>query len=192
LSWEKYYEKNKGRALRPLYSQAIQFLSPWAKQALDLGCGVGVEVLDLLRRGLEVHAVDQESKAIELVQASSENSKKLQTHLTSLEKWNAWPAVDFLFAYHSLPFCAAESFESVMDKALSSVVTNGILAVSFFGPEDEWVKENKVVGICAEEVKRKLNNFEILHFEETKEVGPTALQGNKLWHVVEVIGRRRV
>lgn len=192
MSWEKYYEKNKGRPLRVLYAQAIQFLRPSAKRAVDLGCGIGTEVFDLLQRGFEVHAVDKEPKSIELIKSNvSANSEKLHVHLSSLESWNAWPQVDFLFAYHSFPFCTPQSFDAVFTKSLMSVLTDGVFAASFFGPEDEWVKEKKVVGISADEIKTRLIGFEIIHFDEIKKVGPTALQGDKMWNVVEVIARRK-
>lgn len=190
LSWEMYYEKNRGRPLRPLFVQAIQFVDSSASRAVDLGCGVGTEVADLLQRGFEVHAVDQEPKSIELVKLNSLNSPKLHTHLSSLETWKAWPTVDFLFAYHSFPFCDSKNFISVIEKAFSSLSSNGILAVSFFGPEDQWVVENKVVGISESEIKKLLSNFQIIHFEEIKKVGPTALQGDKMWNVIEVIARK--
>lgn len=121
LSWEMYYEKNKGRPLRPLFLKALQYITPSANRAVDLGCGVGTEVSDLLQRGFEVHAVDQEAKSIELVKLNSANSSKLHTHLSSLEKWTAWPCVDFLFSYHSLPFCEPNKFYTVIEKALSSL-----------------------------------------------------------------------
>jgi len=192
LSWEIYYEKNKGRPLRPLYSQAVSFLNPSAKKAADLGCGVGTEVLDLLQRGFEVHALDQEAKSIEHVtQLTQAHCSRLHTHISSLENWEVWPKVDFLFAYHSFPFCSADQFDAVIEKSLSSVAPGGIYAVSFFGPEDEWVKENKVVGISADDVKEKLHGFNILHFEEIKKIGPTVLQGRKMWNIIDVIARRK-
>lgn len=190
MSWEMYYEKNKGRPLRSLFVQAIQFVNPSATHAVDLGCGVGTEVADLLQRGFEVHAVDQEIKSIELVKANTSNSPNLHAHLSSLENWTVWPKVDFLFAYHSFPFCDSKNFISVIEKAFSSIKSNGILAVSFFGPEDQWVVENKVVGISESEVRKLLSNFQVIHFEEIKKVGPTALQGDKMWNVIEVIARK--
>lgn len=192
MSWDQYYEKNLGRSLRPLYLQAIQFVPSSAKQAADLGCGIGTEVQDMLKRGFEVHAIDQEAKAIQLVQESvKENSNRLRAHHSSLEDWKIWPEVDFLFAYHSFPFCSPASFEAVVNKSLSSVNSDGIFASSFFGPEDAWAQAGRVVGITAGEVKLKLNDFDILHFEEIKKLGPTALSGDKMWHVIEVIARRK-
>lgn len=192
MSWERYYQKNKGRPLRALYSHAIVLAPPTAKIAMDLGCGIGTEVLDLLSRGFEVHAVDQEPQAIELLNSLVEERRnKLHMHLSSLESLTTWPPTDFLFAYHSFPFCRPEQFRAVVDKALTSISTGGIFVASFFGPEDEWVKENKVVGVSAEEVKSKLTSFEILHFEETKKIGPTALEGDKMWNIIDVIARRK-
>lgn len=191
MSWEKYYEKNKGRALRPLYLKTLQFLKPSAKRAVDLGCGVGTEVFDLLKRGFEVHAVDQEPKSIELIKKLAPiNSDRLHTHLSSLENWSVWPKADFVFAHHSFPFCSSHSFDSVIEKALFSIALDGIFAASLFGLEDDWVTQKKVTGISFDGLKHKLQDFEILHFEEVKKFGPTALQGDKVWHVIDVIARR--
>ncbi len=190
LSWEKYYEKNKGRPVRTLYSDAIKLLPPSSTKALDAGCGAGIEVLDLMARGFQVHAIDQEMKSIELIRLQVGNDPRLQTYISSLENWNEWPKVDFLFAYHSFPFCSVGSFDSVLQKATESVVPSGILAVSFFGLEDEWVVDQKVIGISSDNVRALLRDFSILHFEEIKKVGQTTFQGEKLWHVIEVIARR--
>ncbi len=49
---------------------------------------------------------------------------------------------------------------------------------------------NKVSGISEEKIKLLLSNFQFLHFEEIKRIGPTALNGDKYWHVFEIIARK--
>lgn len=190
MSWEEYYEKSKGRPVRGLYARAIKFIDPSAKCAVDLGCGDGTEALDLLSRGLIVHAVDQEVTSIQFVKSQSNRNPQLYTHHSSLENWQEWPKTDFLFAYHSLPFVAHDRFREVIKQALESVNKEGIFSASFFGPSDDWVKTGRLAGISADDIKTKLIDFEILHFEEIRKKGPTALQGDKFWDITEVIARR--
>lgn len=189
-SWKKYYEKNQGRGLRPLYLKALPFLHSSAAVALDLGCGDGKEVLDLLARGFQVHAMDQEQEAIDLILQQSD-SVQLLTYVSSLENWQEWPQVDFLFAHHSLPFCRQEKLDNVLEQAISTLKPDGIFAASFFGLEDEWVVEGKTTGVSTQYLEGKLSAFDLLHVEETKKQGKTALQGDKMWNVIDVIARRR-
>ena len=190
MSWEKYYEKSQGRPVRSLYARAIKHIDPSAKCAVDLGCGDGTEALDLLGRGLTVHAVDQEATSVNFVKSQSNNHPNLYTHQSALENWQEWPKADFLFAYYSLPFVAHDRFHAVIDQALASVNQAGIFAASFFGPTDDWVKTGHLAGITTEEIKIGLKGFEILHCEEIKKIGPTALQGDKFWDVTEVVARK--
>lgn len=191
MSWSIYYQKNKDRELRPLYKRAIKFIEPTATKAIDLGCGTGTEVVDLLKRGLIVHAVDKEPQAFEFLKSQIEDfQEKFHPHLSALENLKIWPQVDFLFAYHSFPFCKRESFRSVLKKALNSLSEKGVFAASFFGLEDEWAIEDKVIGIGADEIRNQLHKFEILHLEDTKKTNPSAFQGNKMWNIIEVIAKK--
>ena len=120
MSWEEYYEKTKNRPLRTLYSTAITFLNSTHQTAMDLGCGSGNEVLDLLNRNFTVHGVDFQPKSIELIQKSLiENKNHFYGHVTTLELWKEWPRVDFVFSFHALSFCKASYFNSVLEKTIA-------------------------------------------------------------------------
>lgn len=191
MSWEIYFEKNKERSLRPLYSKAISLFNSKSQVAMDLGCGVGTEVADLLQRGFTVHALDQESRAIELVKAKASNfADRLHTYVTPFELMRDWPSVDFLYSFHALPFCNRSYFDEVVNRSIRSVSPDGLYVASFFGLEDEWVVADKVVGISDVEVRSRLHGFDVLHFVEDKKVGKTVMNGEKMWHVVEVIAKR--
>lgn len=197
MFWEIYYEKNKNRSVRPLYAEAISIFystnrDPSSHVAMDLGCGVGIEVLDLLQRGFTVHAVDQEAQAIELVKVkASQFSERLYTDTVSFEKMKKWPKVDFFYSFHALPFCDRSAFEDTVQRSIEAVVPGGIYVVSFFGPEDEWVISEKVRGMSGDKLKEKLQNYDILRFVDDKQIGKTVLNEKKMWHNVQAIARRK-
>jgi SAM-dependent methyltransferase len=190
VSWEVYFEKNKDRTLRPLYSKAISLFDSKPQVAMDLGCGVGTEVADLLQRGFTVHALDQESSAIDLVKAKTVGfADRLLTYVMPFELMRDWPSVDFLYSFHALPFCNRTYFDEVVNRSIKSITPGGLYVASFFGFEDEWVVAGKVVGISSDEVRSKLHGFEILHFEEDKKLGKTVMNGEKMWHTIEIIAQ---
>jgi tellurite methyltransferase len=191
LSWEVYFEKNKDRPLRPLYRKAISLFNSKSRIAMDLGCGVGTEAADLLQRDFTVHALDQEAQAIASLKAEAfRNMDRLHTYVISFELFKEWPAVDFLYSFHALPFCKRSDFDHVVNRTIESVLPGGLYVVSFFGLEDEWAVADKVMGISSDEVKSKLNGFELLHFEEAKKMGKTVVNGDKMWHTIDVIASK--
>lgn len=192
MAWEVYYEKNINRNLRPLYLKAIQYLSSDDWTAMELGCGVGTETLDLLKRGFNVTAIDQEPKAIEfLLERCQKFKKNLQTKISKFENIQEWPKVDFLYAFHSLPFCNETHFDEILVASINSVRKKGLFVASFFGHQDDWMLSKKCVGIEEQKIRNLLNNFEIIYFNEIKEVGNTVKDGEKMWHVIEIIARQQ-
>ena len=70
MSWERYFEKHKGRPLRSLYAKATEFIPAVESNpltAIDLGCGAGIESSDLLQRGWNVIAIEREASSIAAV-----------------------------------------------------------------------------------------------------------------------------
>lgn len=195
MSWEQYFKKNKGRAVRPLYAKAIGFLKYSELDtidAVDIGCGAGIETSDMLGRGWNVTAIDRELSSIALAVelAKGQLSARLKTICSSFEELTAIPPAEFIFSYHSLPFCQANHIDRIWGLIDQAVKENGIFAGSFFGVNDEWVKSGHTTGTSSEKLASYLANFEILHLEEIDRVGDTALDGPKHWHVIEVIARK--
>lgn len=191
MSWDVYFEKNNDRLLRPLYLKAISLFDSKSRIATDLGCGAGTETVDLFNRGFVVHAFDKEFKAIDLVKAKIGNGEgRLHTSVVSFEEMTTLPKVDFFYSFHALPFCGPAYFDQVVAMTIDSVSTGGLYVASFFGPEDDWVITGHTVGITAQDIKSKLESFEILHFDENIKKGMTVMNGEKNWHTIEVIARR--
>src|SRR5512144_2171094 len=69
--WAAYYEKLRERPPRRTLITALDRFGPGAagSLAVDLGCGDGRDVIEMLRRGWRVVAVDSEPEALRQLQA---------------------------------------------------------------------------------------------------------------------------
>lgn len=196
MSWEKYFEKCKGRPVRPLYAKAIELVPDFKsghRTAVDLGCGAGIETADLLRRGWNVIAIDREPTSISIVLelAGLQSNQNLKTICSSFEELREIPVAEFIYSYHSLPFCHANDIDRLWGLIRDAVKPNGIFAGSFFGLNDEWVKSGHATGVSTESLNQYLSSFDVLHYEEVDKMGSTALIGPKHWHFIDIIGKKR-
>lgn len=193
-NWNEYTSRAKGREVRPFFTRALSECSKPAV-AIDLGCGSGAETAALISQGWDVFAIDSEDSAIMMTRDRAPSSGKKRLHLQKRRfedlSDDALPEADFVYSFHSLPFASREKFDDVLSYVFSRVKVGGVLAVTLFGPKDQWVLAKTVSGISEAELKTRLNGFEILSFDTEDEVGPTAMEGDKHWHVFEVIARRK-
>jgi tellurite methyltransferase len=132
-------------------------------------------------------AIDRESEAIAYTAEglSPAEALRLRCLCSSFEELKELPPIDFAYAYHSLPFCAAGELGRVTSLLVQSVRPHGFFAGSFFGLKDEWVQSGRAYGLAEEGIRSFFTGFEILSFRERDRAGPTTLSGLKHWHVYE-------
>ena len=58
MSWTAYYEAQGERAPRDLLVATLDAFGPGAHDAIDVGCGAGIDTLAILQRGWRVFAFD--------------------------------------------------------------------------------------------------------------------------------------
>ncbi len=197
MSSDEFYRKNVGRAVRSLFSKAVEKFErstlPEVPLAIDLGCGIGIEVAALLEDGWSVVAIDQNVGAIEALKSlkSQDISDRLQILQTSFEELSHLPPSDFIFSFHSLPFCKAESFKSLMGLVSQSLKPGAILAATFFGPSDDWVKAGKATGVRSVDLKSFFSSCDVLHLQENEMDAPMTNGAMKHWHILEFIAKKR-
>ena len=196
IEWEAFYGAVEGRALRPLFVDALAFLPTVEPEsnppvAVDLGCGDGKETLELLRRGWTVLAVDGAPEAIARLEASvpPTDRARLTTRVGRFADLTLPPA-DLVYAGLSLPFCDPADFDQVWTAITEAIQPNGLFVGHLFGLHDTWANKPDMTFHSGDDVSALLTPFEILRLDEQDEDGE-AVGGPKHWHVFHAIARRR-
>jgi SAM-dependent methyltransferase len=195
FQWENFYQKNQGRAVRPILLDARERFdaAPFlpARKAIDLGCGDGTESVTLLGRGWQVLAIDAEPEAISRLNAKipPELQGRVQAQVAKFEDVVLTPA-DLVFASYSIPFCRPESFDDLWQKINRAIVAGGRFTGQFFGVRDTWASNPKMTFHTEEQVHAMLEGFAIEYFHEEDQDGESTA-GPKHWHVFSVIAQRR-
>lgn len=192
--WENYYQKTKGRATRKVLLDVLDIIEKGtpkdSRNAIDLGCGTGIETAILLERGWSVLAIDSEPGAIRhLIQNVSEEFRdRLETQVAKFEEVSLREA-DLIHASLSLPFCHPDHFPYLWEKIVSAIQPGGRFAGDFFGIRDSWANEPDMTFLTEEQVRGLLMDFAIESFQEMDEDG-SATSGPKHWHKFTVIARK--
>ncbi len=194
-TWADYYQATAGRAPSPFLLQALGLFAlatVGERLAIDLGCGAGVETMELLRQGWRVLAVDQEPEALARVQAaaSPDGQARLTTQCAAFEDV-VLPRADLIHASYSLPFCHPAHFERVWGQLTAALLPGGRFVGQLFGERDGWAGRPTMTFHTREQAEALFRGFDIEHWREEDEDGPTAVQGPKHWHVFWVIARKK-
>jgi tellurite methyltransferase len=195
--WPEYYQRLTGRQPRPLLGRALTMFEKDSTpnsglQAIDLGCGDGIETLALIEQGWNVLSIDSEPEAMRLVESRvpAEKGGQLQTQNASFEAAQFVPA-NLIYAGLSLPFCAPQNFDTVWRNLVRSIKPGGRFAGHFFGNRDTWAANPDMTCLTRHHVESLFSEFEIEYFDESENDHPTALGDPKHWHSFEVIARKQ-
>ncbi len=194
--WTDFYRATGGDPPRDTLVKALNlFASEPAvsgrRFAVDLGCGAGIDTLELLRRGWAVLAVDRQPEAIQYLRAhlQPEQAAGLETQVTAFEDL-VLPRADLVNASFSLPFCSPSSFDVLWHKIAASIRPGGRFAGQFFGLRDGWAHDSTMTFHSLEEVQNLFRQFHIEVFDEIEEEGKTVLGQDKHWHVFHIVARK--
>jgi SAM-dependent methyltransferase len=188
--WTEYYDEQEGREPRPMLLEVLdRFDTPG--EAIDLGCGTGIETRAMLERGWSVFASDRQEEAIlrtrrRAVAAGVED--RLTTIVAPMEDVDV-PAADLVWASFSLFFCHRTRFEDVWSKVTGAIRPGGRFAGHLLGDRDTWARQlDDVSSFTPDRARALFEAFEIERFdEEEREDEP----GPKWWHVFHVVARMR-
>ena len=67
----------------------------------------------------------------------------------------------------------------------------GRFAGNLFGPKDEWAYMEDVTFLEEGQLADLFKGFEIEHFREQHSEGPSVLTPTKLWHLYDVVARKK-
>jgi tellurite methyltransferase len=187
-NWGAFYD---AVSERPPHETAIGALDRFDHPgfAVDLGCGMGRDTMEMLRRGWRVLAIDGEAEAIARLRERAAGIPALDTQVATFGE-ATWPDTDLVNASFSLPFCAPEEFDDVWKRVVASLRPGGRFSGQLFGDRDEWAGQKEMTFHTREQALGLLSGLELERFDEEDADGRTALGEPKHWHIFHVVARR--
>jgi SAM-dependent methyltransferase len=194
--WVDYYRVQAPRPPRELLLQTLERLSIGGSppaMAIDLGCGTGIETVELLRRGWQVLAIDAQTDAIAgvLARVDPDHSTRLETRVVSFDAMEL-PGTDLIWAGRSLPFCPPEHFGGVWGKILEALRAGGRFAGDLFGPRHFWAQrgDTSMTFHSPDQVRQLCRLLELEYFMEEEGKRATVTQGIQHWHAFSIVARK--
>jgi trans-aconitate methyltransferase len=189
--WATYNDDQRNRRPRPLCEELVALAGHGAgRQAVDIGCGAGVETSTLLRAGWRVHAIDSAPGTRERVsQTVGEDYRDdLTIETMDLSALAELPAADLIYAGYSLPYLAPHGFRRVWTTIRDSLRPGAWLAVNLFGERDSWASSPAETFLAEPKVRALFDGLDVMRFAEEDAPGDS-YSGPKHWHVFDVIAR---
>jgi SAM-dependent methyltransferase len=191
--WAAYYDKLRDRPPRRALLTALDLFDPSAKGslAIDLGCGDGRDVIEILRRGWEVVAVDAEPKALERLQ---ERPLPVGCRLTPVvahfEDVPLPLGVRLVNSSFAMPLCEPDAFRAVWERIREALPAGGRFSGQWYGPRDSWSGRPGMSFVSRDEALALLDGFELELFEEEEDDGVTPRGTPKHWHIFHIVARK--
>lgn len=186
-----YYDKAGLRAPRPTLLQALDAFAAegvTSGHAVDLGCGIGRDALELLRRGWTVTAVDQEGDALARLRAEAA-ARGLPAPETVHARFEeaGLPPCRLVNSSFALFFCAPDAFPGLWDRIRAALPPGGRFAGQLLGPNDSWAERRGLAVHDRAALDTLLAGYaaERLDREETDSVTPRGEAKRwDIWHLV--------
>jgi SAM-dependent methyltransferase len=187
-AWQRFLTATRGQpAWGRLMKAASMFEAPG--DALDMGAGAGRDTAYLVERGWHVTAVDSSPAAIEILRSIAPGDR-VRAVLSEAQDF-APATYDLVNAQFSLPFIPPPEFAPTVERLQGAVRPGGVMAVTFFGPHDEWNSPgNAMTFTTQDEAAGLFEGWEVVELTEVEEDGTTATGGRKHWDVIHVIARK--
>lgn len=165
------------------------------KIAIDLGCGVGHETLELLKKGYHVVAIDGQGQAFDYMKQlpnMPQYESHLKTVVSSFEKLNfaELPEADIIVASFALPFMKPEDFNRVWTQVKSKIKPGGYFVGNFFDPDYNFFQAKFRASMTFHSKAQAMalfHGFQIVGFQE---VNAPALKAGAMNHYYAFVGKK--
>jgi tellurite methyltransferase len=194
--WAEYYRKTGERPPRETLLAALDRFDaepvPVAQRlAVDLGCGGGRDVVEMLRRGWRVLAVDAEKSSIEHLRGRADigSDARLDTLVARFEDAD-WPQADLVNSSFALPLCLPERFDAVWARIVGSLKPGGRFAGQLYGPRDSWFGRTGMTFVDRARLDALLAGLEVEMLDEEEDDSTTPRGEPKHWHIFHIVARK--
>ena len=196
--WAAYYRKTGERPPRATLLFAldrfdVERVADGPRFAVDLGCGGGRDVIEMLRRGWRVLAIDAETAAIDHLRARQDigDAACLETQVAHFEE-AMWPEADLVNSSFALPLCPPEQFPDLWARIVASLKPGGRFVGQLYGPRDSWFGREGMTFVDRETLGALLDGLEIEMLDEEENDSTTPRGELKHWHIFHVVARKPV
>ena len=191
-NWPEFIRRTLDMQPRWMLKKALELFGGFSGYAVELGCGSGIDTIKLVESGWNVFAVD--SIADGFINILSKLPESLHGNVECVEasfESLTIPEADLVYSVFSVPFCRPESFDEFWGEIVEAIRPGGRFAGNLFGVKDEWAYMTDATFITKERFDELFEGFEIEHFREQYSEGPSVLTPTKLWHLFDVVARKK-
>lgn len=191
--WADYYQKLRDRPPRRTLLVALDRFEPKPPDALviDLGCGDGRDVVEMLRRNWRVIAVDAEPEALRRLQERPlPEDSDLTTVNARLEDVPIPLGIHLVNSSFAMPLCEPAAFLRTWTRIREALPTGGRFSGQWYGPRDSWAGRPGMTFLGREEALAHLDGFDVEMFEEEEDDGVTPRGTAKHWHIFHIVARK--
>ena len=191
--WGAYYQKLRDRPPRRTLLAALDRFGTQARGslAIDLGCGDGRDVVELLRRGWRVVAVDSEPEALrQLQERELPEGHDLTPIRARLEEVPLPLGVRLVNSSFAMPLCEPGSFHRLWARIREALPPGGRFSGQWYGPRDSWLGRPGLTFLTRDEALALLRGLDVEMFEEEEADGETRRGNTKHWHIFHIVARK--
>lgn len=189
--WAEYYEKLRDRPPRKTLLAALDKFGPPPPNALavDLGCGDGRDVIELVRRGWRVVAVDAEPEALKRLMERGLPGE-ITPIVSRMEDVPLPIGVQLVNSSFAMPLCDTAKFHALWRRIAEALPSGGRFSGQWYGPRDSWFGRPGMAFVSREEAMAMLQGFDLEMFEEEEDDGVTPRGKSKHWHIFHIVARK--
>jgi SAM-dependent methyltransferase len=190
--WAAYYQQLRDRPPRRTLLAALDAFgeTPADALAIDLGCGDGRDIIEILRRGWSVVAVDAEPEALRQL-AARELPGTITPIVARLEEVPLPLGVQLVNSSFAMPLCAPERFHELWSRIREELPAGGRFSGQWYGPRDSWVDRPGITFLERNQAMGLLDGLDIEMFEEEEADSVTPRGNPKHWHIFHIVARKR-
>ena len=190
--WAAYYEQLRDRPPRRTLLAALDAFgeTPADALAIDLGCGDGRDIIEILRRGWSVVAVDAEPEALRQL-AARELPGTITPIVARLEEVPLPLGVQLVNSSFAMPLCEPERFHEIWTRIGEALPSGGRFSGQWYGPNDSWFGRPGITFLERHQAMALLDGLDIEMFEEEEADSVTPRGNSKHWHIFHIVARKR-
>lgn len=191
--WAAYYQQLRDRPPRRTVLAALDRFGIPSSDALaiDLGCGDGRDIVEILHRGWRVVAVDAEPEALrQLAARNLPDADRITPVIARLEEVPLPLGVKLVNSSFAMPLCEPAKFNELWRRVREALPPGGRFSGQWYGVRDSWLGRTGMTFVEHDEARALLDGLELEMFEEEESDGVTPRGNAKHWHIYHIVARK--